>query len=316
MIAVAPSQPPLEPWQAATAPANPTQLARPAFLMNAPFSYAPESTAGADEAPRPRKAFAQFFDLYNFVASEALVTLLPTPSATGLPELVFTANLGVVLEHHANRNTAVISNYTTVSRRAETVIGVDFLRAMGYDTHVPETHFEGEADLKHLHGNVYVGGYGQRSEVDTYDWMERTFDMKVVRLAMTDPGLPHLERTVFPLTKEKTLVCTELYQRAELVELERHTEIIDVSVEDCRAGACGSVRLHNVLLNSSHIHDLRAGTEEYHREVVKNRRIEDIASSVAFEVNYVNLSEYRRGGALLSGMLLHLNRFSYAFQLL
>ncbi|WP_086819817.1 amidinotransferase [Allokutzneria sp. NRRL B-24872] len=316
MIAVVPQQPSLDPWEPSALPANPSQLTRPAFLMNAPFSAPVVRARPTERVPRPRKAFAQFFDLYHLVAAEALVTVLPTPCPNGLPELVYTANLGVVLDHAGDRDTVVISNHPDEPRRAEAEVGAGFFHAMGYRTHVPEGRFGGEADLKHLRDNVYVGGCGPFSDSETYDWMERAFDMRVIRLGLGEAELARLDRVLFPLTKDKTLVCAELFERAELAELERHTEIVPVSIEDCHAGACGSVRLHNVWLNSSHVHDLRAGTEEYQREVAKNRRIEDIASALAFEVNYVNLSEYRQDGAQLSAMLLHLNRFSYAFQML
>ncbi len=33
------------------------------------------------------------------------------------------------------------------------------------------------------------------------------------------------------------------------------------------------------------------------------------------EVSYFNLSEYLKGGGLLSCMVMHLNRYSYAFKL-
>ena len=50
-------------------------------------------------------------------------------------------------------------------------------------------------------------------------------------------------------------------------------------------------------------------------ELAKNRRLEDIAASLAFEVCYFNLSEFMKGGALLSCMAMHLNRNSYSFAL-
>ena len=305
-------------------PMNPTQLQRPAFLVNAPFSYTAkvannvwmEELAEAARVPDDKRAMVQFLDLYNFLASEALVYVLPTPRGDGLQDLVFTANLGVVLEHLPGRDTVVLSNYTSQPRRGETEVGVRFFELMGYRTYVPETRFEGEAELKHLYGNVYVGGYGRRSQEQTYEWMERTFDMTVVKLEMTDPYLYHLDCTVFPITKERTLVCTEMYEEKEVKELEKYTEIIDVSFDECYAGICNSVRQHNTILNSSHIHDLRAGTDEYASEIAKNRKLEDIASRLAFEVNLFNLSEYHKAGALLSCMVMHLNRYSYTFQLL
>jgi N-dimethylarginine dimethylaminohydrolase len=305
-------------------PVNPTQLRQPAFLLNAPFSFSTEvanniwmrELAAGERRPDARRAMVQFLQLYSFLAAESLVYVLPTPRTEGLQDLVFTANLGIVLEHVPDRDTVVLSNYTSEPRIGETEIGVVFFESMGYQTAVPATKFEGEADLKHLYDNVYVGGYGMRSELATYDWLERTFDMTVVKLEETDPYLYHLDCTIFPITSQQTLVCTEKYGRDELRALEKHTEVIDVTLAACYSGVCNCVRLHNTILNSSHIHDLKAGSEDYREELVKNRALEDIASRFAFEVTYINLSEYHKGGALLSCMVMHLNRYSYQFSLL
>ena len=305
-------------------PRTPTELKRPAFLMNFPFSY---STAIAnnvwmkeieDEERKPNfeRAMVQFLEVYNYLASEALVYLLPTPRDRQLQDLVFTGNLGVVLEHLENKDTVVLSNFTSEPRRGETEVGLGFFEAMGYRTYVAPARFEGDAELKHLHDNVYAGGYGQRSQRETYDWMERTFDMEIVKLRETDPYLYHLDCTVFPITREGTLVCTEMYEQDEISALEKHTNIIDVSVDECLSGICNSVRLSNTILNTSNIHDLKVGTEDYSAELQKNRRLEDIAHDRAFEVGYFNLGEYLKGGALLSCMVMHLNRHSYAFTLI
>ncbi|WKX69323.1 dimethylarginine dimethylaminohydrolase family protein [Streptomyces sp. XD-27] len=306
-----------------TPPRNPTLLDQPAFLMNAPFSYSTEvannawmeELSEAERVPDNVRSYAQFFTLYRYLAGEALVYLLPTPRTDGLQDLVFTSNLGIVLEHVPGADTVVLSNFTSEPRRGETEVGVRFFRSMGYRTYVPDTKFEGEAELKHLHDNVYVGGYGLRSERETYNWLERTFDMKVVKLALTDPYLYHLDCTVFPLTSEQTLVSTEFYTPEEMRELERHTEIIDVPVDAAYAGVCNSIRLHNVIVNASHLYELAVGDKDYDSEVLKNRMLEDLARKFAFEVQLINLSEYLKGGALLSCMVMHLNRFSYRFQL-
>jgi N-dimethylarginine dimethylaminohydrolase len=299
------------------------QLERPAYLLCPPFTYATsvannvwmEEMEADRREPDPARAMAQFLELYRFLAAEALVYLLAAPSGADLQDLVFTANLGVVLEHPAGPGTVVVSNFTSEPRRGETEVGVRFFEQMGYDVHVAPRKFEGDAELKHLHDNVYAGGYGIRSERETYDWMEEAFEMKVVKLRESDSYLYHLDCTVFPLTREDTLVCTKLFEKEEVAELERHTNVIDVTPEECYSGICNSVRLGNVILNSSHIHELKAGTDDYREEVAKNRKLEDIAVDHAFEVAYFNLSEYHKGGALLSCMVMHLNRHSYAFRL-
>ena len=304
-------------------PRTPRGLSRPAYLLNAPLSYATDEPNNvymreldeAGRAPDFPRAMAQFLEVYRYLASSALVYLLPTPPGRRLQDLVFTGNLGVVLEH-TDEDVAVVSNFTTEVRRGETDVGVPFFESMGYETTVSPFRFEGDAELKHLHDNVYVGGYGQRSERTAYEWMERTYDMKVVNVAHDDEYLYHLDCTVFPLTREKTLVCTEAYDKAEVSELERYTEIIDVSRDACHAGICNSVRLDNVILNSSHIHELEAGTDEYRSERDKNHVLETIAAENALEVSYFNVSEYHKGGALISCMVMHLNRYSYELGLL
>jgi N-dimethylarginine dimethylaminohydrolase len=303
---------------------NPTRMNKPAFLMNAPYSYSTdvanniwmEELSEEERQPHTDRAMRQFLELYHFVASDALVFLLPATSDCDLQDLVFTANLGAVLTHLPDRNTVVISNYTSEPRCGETDIGTRYFETLGYDVFVPSHKFEGEAELKHLHDNVYLGGYGTRSELETYEWMEETFDMKVIPLLEDDPYLYHLDCTVFPLTQESTLFCTEMYDEKTVRAVEKETEIIHVSADQCLSGICNSVRLGNTLLNASNIHELKPSHKYYALEVEKNRRLEDIALNAGFEVSYFNLSEYMKGGALLSCMIMHLNRKSYDFSLI
>jgi N-dimethylarginine dimethylaminohydrolase len=300
---------------------SPTRLARPSFLLNPPFSFCAdvannrwmEETPVDQRQPNRARAMLQFLELYRFMASDALVYLLPTPRGANLQDQVFTANLGIVFEHL--KDTVVVSNYTSEPRRGETIVGSEFFDAMGYDVHVSPHRFEGEADLKHLHGNVYVGGYGMRTERETFEWMERSFGVKILKVRLQDDYLYHLDCSIFPVTAEDTMVCTEMFEEDELAAIEEHTNVIDVSVDDCYSGITNTVRLSNTLMNGSNLHELKAGTEDYRLELAKNRSLEDIANRLAFEVSYFNLSEFLKGGALLSCMAMHLNRNSYRFAL-
>jgi N-dimethylarginine dimethylaminohydrolase len=302
---------------------NASQLDRPAFLLNFPFSYAtgapnnPWMTDLTSDKRQPdhRRAAVQFLQLYRTISAEGLVYLLPTPADADLQDLVYTANLGIVLEHMRDKNTVVISNFTSPPRRGESAVGAKFFKDMGYDVHVPASKFEGEAELKHLHGNVYAGGYGIRSERETYDWMERKFDMRIVKLRLQEQYLYHLDCLLFPITDKKTLVCTELLTKKEVAEIGKVTEVIPVTADECFSGICNSLRLPTTILNSSHLHDLKAGTEDYKLEVQKNRKLEDIAADLALDVVFVNLGEYHKSGALLSCMVMHLNRCAYRIAL-
>src|SRR6266487_3050075 len=179
---------PAAPWR------SPTQLERPSFLLCFPFCYStrvPNNVWMEDLAdsrqPDLRRAAVQFLELYHYLAAEGLVYLLPTPRGAELQDQVFTANLGVVLEHEPHQGAVVISNFASEPRRGEAAVGTSMFEAMGYDVHVPPFKFEGEAELKHLHDDVYVGGYGIRSEREAYDWMEQTFGMRIIKARLTDP---------------------------------------------------------------------------------------------------------------------------------
>jgi N-dimethylarginine dimethylaminohydrolase len=302
----------------------PGTLERPAFLMSCPFSYSADypnnvwmrELCDDDRKVDRTRAMSQFAQVYRHMAADAFVFLLPTPKHCTLQDLVFTANLGIVLEHVPSRDIVVLSNFSSAPRVGETAIGEQFFRSMGYTTIVAPYKFEGEAELKHLHDNAYVGGYGIRSDRKVYDWMEDEFEMEIVKVRETDEYLYHLDCSIFPVTAEDTLVCTELFEKAEVARLEKVTNVIDVSADACYSGICNSVRHHNSILNSSHIHSLRAGSDEYFEELRKNRELEDLAIRLGLEVCYFNLSEYHKGGALLSCMVMHLNRRSYSFSLI
>lgn len=302
---------------------NPSSLDKPAFLMNIPFSMAAdvannvwmdEIDSGERKVDIPR-AVNQFLQLYHFMAADAVVYLLPTPKLFGLQDLVFTANIGIVLEHLQDKNVVVMSNFTTEVRRPESKVGNDFFELMGYQVIHSPHHFEGEAELKYLYGNHYIGGYGERSDKKAYEWMADEFDMNIIPVQETDPYLYHLDCTVFPLTEEKTLVCTEMYTKEEIKAIEAVTDIIDVNADDALSGICNSVRLGNTIMNASHIHEMKFSDEYYDSELHKNRMLEDIAVKYGFEVSFFNLSEYFKSGALLSCMVMHLNRQSYKLTL-
>jgi N-dimethylarginine dimethylaminohydrolase len=315
---------PLAPAALAFNNTSPGTLEKPAFVMNCPFSYHTETPnnpwmqdiSGEERKVDRGKAFSQFSRLYHHLASDGIVFLLPTPRNCRLQDLVFTANLGVVLEHIAERNVVVLSNFRSEPRVGEAEVGEAFFTAMGFAVVRAPYQFEGEAELKHLHGGVYIGGYGIRSDRRVYEWMENEFDMQVIKLEEVDPYLYHLDCSIFPLTPENTIVCTELFSKTDVARIEQHTNVIDVSADDSYSGICNSVRYHNSILNSSHIHSLKPGSDDYWYEVKKNRKLEDIAVRHGLEVSYFNLSEYHKSGALLSCMVMHLNRRSYNYSLI
>ena len=255
------------------------------------------------------KAYKQFMDLYNFVAGGALVNLLP--SEGNFQDQVYVANLGLYLPHIKNENHIILSNFTSDPRKGEELVGEKYFNQMGYKTAISPYKWEGEADLKYLYGNKYIGGYGIRSNIKAYEWMEETYNMDILKVAMVDEYLYHLDCSIFALNQDQTLVCTELFDEEEIAEMEKHTEIIDIHVDDALGGITNSVRLGNMILCASNISEMKKTHEYYESEVHKLKTLEKICSDAGMEPVIFNLSEYMKSGAMLSCMMMHLNRVDH-----
>ena len=292
---------------------TPSQLPIPAFVMNFPFTLdtANPNNIWMQEMEKEElkinkgNAYRQFLDLYQFVAGNSLVCNLP--STGNYQDLVYVANLGIQLPHLKDSNTIIMANFTSEPRQGEEEVGKPFFEAMGYEVHNCPFKWEGEADLKYLYDNVYIGGYGIRSDIKAYEWMEKEFDMKIIKLEMVDDYLYHLDCSIFPLTQEKTLVCTEMFEEDELAQLEQHTEIIDISVDDAFNGLTNSVRLGNMILCASNLSEMTRADENYEAEKAKINTLEKICFNEGLEPVFFNLSEYMKSGAMLSCMMMHLN---------
>jgi len=301
---------------------TPSQLQLQSYVMNFPFSlstadpnniWMQELTDEELAINRP-KAYKQFMDLYNFMAGQSLVYLLP--SEGNLQDQVYVANLGLQLPHITDSNKILLSNFTSDPRKGEEWVGKHFFDMMGYETHISPFKWEGEADIKYLYDNVYIGGYGIRSNIKSYEWMEEQFGMNIIKVAMVDEYLYHLDCSIFPLNTDQTLICTELFDPEEIRAIEQHTEIIDIDVEDALGGITNSVRMGNMILCASNISEMKKSHEYYEGEKHKIETLEKICSDAGMEPVIFNLSEYMKSGAMLSCMVMHLNRVDHSKTLL
>ena len=286
----------------------------PTFMMNIPSSYDTsvrnnvwmEEYDDVDILVNKPKAIREMWEVYSFLSSQGFVYLLPTPSDCKLQDLVFVANNGIVLQH-TDVPTYIGSSFKAENRIGEEILGMRFFDALGYKTIKSPFFFEGEAELKYLRDNIYIGGYGIRSDKRTYEWMESELGMKVIPLELKDPKNYHLDCTIFPLTHESIIVAVDSFSKKEIREIEKVAEIIPITLDQAHTGLTNSVRVNNYLLNASDIDFLPKRSEDYKYESDKNQRLERIAADNALEVCYYNLEEYLKGGGVLSCLVLHVN---------
>jgi len=288
----------------------------PSFLMNVPFSLSTEmpnniwmrELSSEDLVVNRQKALQQFNTLYQFISQRAIVYLLP--SFPGLQDQTYVANLGIVLPHVPEK-TVVIANFRSEPRRNESHIGREFFKLMGFPIENAPEYFEGEADLKHIRDNIYIGAHGLRTSKNALDWFSQTFDMKVIPFLMKDEYLYHLDCCVLPISSQNVAICTTLAEKETLRELEEYVYIHDISVDDAYSGLNNSVVLGKYILCSSNIEELSQSHEDYEYEKSKIESLNALCSSLGMEPVYFNLSEFAKSGALLSCMVMHLNRNNY-----
>jgi N-dimethylarginine dimethylaminohydrolase len=263
----------------------------------------------AEIAPEARKvdrakAYAEWQTLYRLLSRETSVYLLPAGRFdTGLQDQVFVANLGVVIPE---ANLAVVSRYSSSVRVGEERYGKTFFDDMGYGRVLHSPYwFEGEAEMKRLAPFVYACGYGIRSDLRSYQWMAAQMaghaPVQLVFLQATDPKMYHLDCLLFPLADNCAMICTKAFTKAEIGTLEAHIDIVDVPLAAGHAGACNMVRVGKKLFSFSYPH---SNKEENRVQCIA---VEDACRRCGYEPVYVDLTEFTKGGADLSCMVMHLD---------
>ena len=283
----------------------------PVFMMNIPTLFGTDvrNNAWMDEyndqdiIVNIPKAIREMWEIYSFISNQGFVYLLPNPKECKLQDLTFVANNGIVL-HNLEKPTFVGSNFKAQNRIGEEIIGLNFFNHLGYETKKCPHIFEGEAEMKFIRDNIYIGGFGIRTEKETFNWFTNNFGLEIIKLELKDPYMYHLDCAIFPLTKEKVIVATDAFTRKELTKLEKVVEIIPITIDQAHSGLTNSVRVNNYILNASDVDFLKKTSNDYKLERDKNNRIEEIAASNAMEVCFFNLEEFMKGGGLLSCLIL------------
>lgn len=298
-------------------------LQTPTFMMNIPTSFSTdvrnnvwmEDYSDEEIIVNVPKAIREMWEVYSFIANQGFVYLLPNPLNSKLQDLTYVANNGIVL-HNLKKPIFVGSNFQAKNRIGEEILGLNFFEQLGYDTIKCPHVFEGEAEMKFIKDNIYIGGYGVRTEKEAFTWFKDNFGLEIIELELKDPYMYHLDCAIFPLTKDKVIVATEAFSRKELKQLEKYVEIIPITIDQAHTGLTNSVRVNNYILNASDIDFLKKNSTDYKLERDKNNRLEEIASANAMEVCYFNLEEFLKGGGLLSCLVLNINYHSYKNDLL
>ena len=142
------------------------------------------------------RAVEQWQKLHQVLKDVAIVDLVDP--AKGWPDMVFTANAGLVLGTNV-----VLSRFFHKERQGEEPYFKAWFEENGFTVYeLPkDLPFEGAGDaLFDREGRWLWAGYGFRSELDSHPYIAKWLDTEVVSLRLIDERFYHLDTCFCPLT--------------------------------------------------------------------------------------------------------------------
>jgi lysine-ketoglutarate reductase/saccharopine dehydrogenase-like protein (TIGR00300 family) len=194
----------------------------------------------------------QWGKLFKILSSLADISLIsPSPD---VPDLVFTANAGLVFDH-----TCIVSRFFHEERMPEEPLFEKWFSENGFTCKLlPENiPFEGAGDaLFDRSQNILWAGYGFRTELEAHSYLSQWVPAEVLSLRLVDSRFYHLDTCFCPLEGGDLLYFPGAFDEYSnrLIELRIPEEKrIPVSEEDANLFACNAVNTgtHIVLNNVS-----------------------------------------------------------------
>jgi lysine-ketoglutarate reductase/saccharopine dehydrogenase-like protein (TIGR00300 family) len=193
------------------------------------------------------RAVEQWQKLFHVMKEYALVDLVE--SQPGVPDMVFTANAGLVLE-----NTVVLSRFYHKERQGEEPFFQEWFEQNGFTVHTlpKDLPFEGAGDaLLDREGRWLWAGYGFRSELDSHPYLAKWLDIEVLSLRLMDERFYHLDTCFCPLANGYLLYYPPAFDSYSnrLIEM-RVPEHKRIAVDEADAinFACNAVNVDQIII--------------------------------------------------------------------
>jgi len=146
---------------------------------------------------------------------ESLVAVLQQAGATverldpvpGLPDLVFTANTGIV-----DGSTFVPARMRHPERQPERECAAAWFAGQGWTLADldPDVLQEGSGDALPFRGTL-VGGYRTRSSAAAYDQLRRIIGAPILAVELVDPRYYHIDVTLCPLDDRRAMIFPDAW---------------------------------------------------------------------------------------------------------
>lgn len=230
----------------------------------------------------------QWTALYNTVRGELGAEVVLAEPEPGLPDMVFTANAGLVY-----RDVAILSNFRHPERQGEREQFKRWFMENGFRVEeLPqELSFEGEGDALFA-GDTLFAGYFWRSDVRTHALLAESLGVRVLSLQLIDPYFYHLDTCFCVLDAETVAYVPSAFDDygQRVIEANIPNRII-IQPEEARHFAANALVLgRRVALNT------------------KCPQFEATLREHGFEPFATPLYEFLKAGGSAKCLTLHLNR--------
>jgi N-dimethylarginine dimethylaminohydrolase len=156
----------------------------------------------------------------------------------GLPDLVFTANAGIV-----HRDLFLSSRFRFGVRQGETPYFDGWFAAHGYKVEsLPAgMYFEGAGDALFC-GETLFAGYRYRSDARSHQWIGSRLGVQVLPMELVDPRFYHLDTCFCPLAEHAAIYYPGAFDEyGRSVIADRVEDLIEVAADEAASFSCNAV---------------------------------------------------------------------------
>ena len=183
---------------------RPDREARPRhYVMTRPAHFAVEyainpwmDTSATVDAALAVRQWERLVQTYRSLG-HTIQLVDPIP---GLPDMVFAANGGLVLDDGFEK-VAIIARFTYPQRTGESVAYAGWLLDHGYCPLYTEHTNEGQGDLL-IVGSKILAGYGFRTDRQSHDEVAKLSGLPLISLQLVNPRFYHLDTALAVLDDE------------------------------------------------------------------------------------------------------------------
>jgi N-dimethylarginine dimethylaminohydrolase len=226
-------------------------MRQPRILMCPPDYYGIEYEINPwmnrSRGSTPERAHQQWKRLHQTLVGLGVRVELMTPRK-GLPDLVFTANAGLMFQ-----NRFYSSRFRHEVRARETPYFDAWFAEHDFQVeHLPEgTFFEGAGDALFC-GSTLFAGYRIRSDVQGHQYLGRVLHKQVLPLELVNPSFYHLDTCFCPLAPGEAIYYPEAFDAYGRKVIETHVprRIAATEAEAHRFGCNAVVVGKTVVLNA------------------------------------------------------------------